>query len=153
MALATLQNIIDFNGLSYEVAEKVQPYLYEASEKIREWIGDQKYEDMVSAGTAAAFLTAESNRQYADTEFSNTQRAEAILAFAYALPRLNMRLSEKGGLLKATGFAESINQIMGKRELDAYAHEIIARARLLMREMIYHGYISREDRSGETFVL
>lgn len=153
MALAKLQDIADNNDLTYEVASKVEKYLNRAEQQMRRWIGDEKYEDMLAVETAAAYKTAESNREYADTEYANVVEAESLVAFALALPRLNMRLQEKGGLVKSTGFAESMNSLMGKRELDSYVRDINAQAKLLVQEIIYHGIITSDNRAGSTFVL
>lgn len=153
MSLANLQNIIDYNILEHDVAVKAEKYLNHAEQTMRGWIGDEKYEDMVASGSADAYKTFESNREYADTEFSNTVEAESLLAFAYALPRLNMRITPKGGLVKATGFSESRNSLMGKRELDSYVREIMSQAKLLVREIMVDGVMSSDDRQAETFVL
>ena len=155
MGLATVVNVETVNGLERTVAIKAAASLYSAEQTIRQWIGDAKYEDMASAGSAAAYLTAESNRTYADTEYTNTVQAEAMLAFAYALPRLNMRITSQGGLVRNLGLDSmgNANLLMSKRELDSYTREITTQARALMREMIYHGNISEESRGGETFVL
>lgn len=155
MGLATIIEIVQVNGLEVSQATAAEFSLYEAEQTIRQWVGDEKYEDMLTAGSAAAYKTSESNREYSDIEYTNSVRAEAMLAFAYALPRMNMRITEKGGLVKMIGLDPmgNANMLMGKRELDAYARDIVSKARMLMRELIYHGAITKESRGGETYVL
>lgn len=155
MGLATVADIETINDLEYVVALKVSLRLYDAEQHIRRWIGDQKYEDMVTAGSAADYKTAEADRTYADTEYTNARRAEAMLAYSMALPRLNMRLTNMGGLVRNLGTDPlgNTNMLMSKRELDSYAREIYQQARSLCREMIYSGNMTEESRGGETYVL
>ena len=122
MPLTDLNKITTHTGLDYKVAQKVEQYADEAEVMVRKWIGETKYNE-VAADTAHTYYT-------------KVQKAESLLAWAIALPVLNMHIREKGGLVKSTGFAESSNQIMGKWELDGYSRNLFARARQLLRKLL-----------------
>ena len=130
MPLADLNSIIENNSLEYAVAEKVFKKITQAENMLRKWIGDTKYDEILVDTT--------------HTYYDELKLAESLLCFAIALPRLNMYIREKGGLVKATGFNETRNQIMGKRELNAYQREIYHEARQQIRELILPSYY--EDR-------
>lgn len=122
MPLTNQSKVESHNNLTYEVASKVFEFADEAEEMVRKWIGDSKY-DEIAADTSHSF-------------YSKAQKAESLLAYGLALPLLNMRVSEKGGLVKNTGFSESVNDIMSKRELDSYCRNLFARARNLLRKLL-----------------
>lgn len=132
MSLTTVDKIITHCGLEYPIADKVVGYVDEAEDMLRDWIGDTKY-DEIEADTSHTYYT-------------KLQKAESLLAFGNALPVLNMEIREHGGLVKSTGFAESMNSLMGKRELDAYGRNLFARAKRLVRKLLLtSGRIERPE--------
>ncbi len=124
MALTDQIKVLEHNGLSADLALKVFQYQDEAENLLRQWIGDSKYEE-VEANTSHAYYT-------------KVQKAESLLCYAYALPVLNMRVTEKGGVVKMIGLDQmgNANMLMGKRELDSYVRNLIARSRKLVRKLI-----------------
>ena len=129
MPLADLNSVIENNSLEYEVGVKAFRKVSSAEALIRKWIGDTKYNEIL----------ADTSHTY----YSDLKIAESLLCFALALPTLNMYIREKGGLTKSTGFNETRNQIMGKRELDAYQRGIYHEARFLIKDLILPTYYGR----------
>ena len=132
MPLTNLNKIESHNNLTYKVAVKVENFADEAEDMVRKWIGDTKYNEVAASES--------------HTYYSKVQKAESLLSYGLALPVLNMKLTEEGGLIKSTGFAESSNSIMGKWEMDSYSRNLFARARQLLRKLLLAStYVDRPE--------
>lgn len=124
MPIANINDIISASGYDYPIVEKIENYLDEAENLLRKWIGKAKYVE----------VSADASHDY----YSKVKKAEALLAYALALPTLNLRPTERGGHVKNLGLDQmgNSNFLMGKRELDSYGRDIRARARGLVRELL-----------------
>ena len=129
MPLATLNSVKEDNSLTLEVAEKAFKKITVAENLLRKWIGDTKYNEIL----------ADTTHDYYD----ELKLAESLLCFAIALPRLNMYIREKGGLVKSTGYKETMNTLMGRRELIAYQRGVYNEAKHLIRDLILPTYYQR----------
>lgn len=126
MPIATIVDIIEHTGLEPDVAQKAERKLPLASQRVRKLVGDLYYEALEAA--------AEGGEQYERRQ--RVVQAECLLAYADALPELNLRLTEKGGLVRSTGYGESRQSLMSKRELDDYRLDLTAQAKALISDLI-----------------
>lgn len=55
-----------------------------------------------------------------DEIWDRLQEAESLLVVYYALPRLNQRLTKKGGLQRQTGLVDNENDLMSHQEMERY---------------------------------
>jgi len=122
MPLTTIQDIEESNNLSLRLATKVFEFQIEAEELLVDWIGQAKYTE----------IEADPSHTY----YARLKRAETILCYYYALPTLNQRQSQDGGLLRQVGISEAVNVIMSTRELNDVARTTKARARRLIRDLL-----------------
>ncbi|APF20395.1 hypothetical protein Calab_1456 [Caldithrix abyssi DSM 13497] len=103
-----------------EIQDKLTVHLKKAEVRLRELIGDAKYDELESASSG--------------DQRDKAAQAESYLTAYYALPFLNLRVTEKGGFVMATGFEQSRNELMGKRELDGYRAGFFRQAMLLIKD-------------------
>lgn len=104
-------------------ANKLDTNIDRASIDVIALIGQSTYT------TLSALPDADADRERAD-------RAESALALYYAMPFLNLRWTEIGGLVRAVGFDQGRTELMSKRELDAYRGELYKEAMTLLSEWI-----------------
>lgn len=129
MPLTTIQEIESVNNLSQRLAERVFEFQIEAEELLYDWISETKYNE----------IEADTSHIY----YARLKRAETMLCYYFALPTLNQRQSQDGGLLRQVGISEATNVIMSTRELNSAARSVQSRARRLIRDLI----VSQRDRN------
>ena len=84
-----------------------------AERETRREVGSDRYDEIVDAGGA---------------ELAQLAAAESAICAAIALPRLNLRPSERGGLIRSAGADQTRTEFMSLREAKAYAAEVRAQA-------------------------
>lgn len=119
MALTNEEKVIEDCNFPQDIQDKLTVHLKKAELRLRELIGDAKYDE----------LNANSGSQR-----DQAAQAESYLTAYYALPFLNLRVTKKGGFVMATGFEQSRNELMSKRELDGYRAGFFRQAMLLIKD-------------------
>ncbi|NBC16713.1 MAG: hypothetical protein GVY18_05265 [Bacteroidetes bacterium] len=111
MPIADATTIADHTGLEAAIANTAASHLGRAERDLRSVLGADRtdtskseYDRIVALGTG-------------HDDYQALQEAESLLAVAYAMPFLNLRPTEKGGLVTAVGFDASRVELM--RTFDA----------------------------------
>ena len=119
MPLATSASIQLYTGLDAPAAQRAAVHALSAEVALCAELGDAAY--------AAAC---------GDAELSPlAERAESLLAVAEALPLLNLRVTEKGGLVDAVGWDASRAEMLSQREITRLTDSLRERAMLLVRRI------------------
>lgn len=147
MPIADSTLIQTLTGWSATIGDKVANHLTEAEYKAKEVLSTNRTRGEAS-GTEGSdnyktILDAESERYdeiaalgAGNKHYVALQRAEAKLAIYYALPFLNLRPTEKGGLTKALGNVEGGIDVMGTRELTDVRRELFAQSLETLKRLI-----------------
>lgn len=123
MSVTTVNDIQDHCGLAEGPATKVFNYVDSATRKIKELISSDVYEQVAG--------------DQGDANYDPMQRAESYLCLYFALPFLNLRPTEIGGLVKTVGYGEmQTEQLMGLGELKAYQIKLYQMAIGLLERLI-----------------
>ena len=93
-----------------------------AERRVRREITSDGYDDIEAAGPGS-------------DDFEALKEAESLIVAYIALPRLNLRLTEKGGLQRRTGVVDNENDLMSKAEMDAYREDWLGEANDLLAEI------------------
>ena len=94
---------------SAAMAQRVLAQAPSAERETRREIGTDRYDAIVAAG---------------GDDLTALAAAESAICAAIALPRLNLRPSERGGLVRSAGADQTRTEFMSLREVKAYAAEI-----------------------------
>lgn len=131
MPITDVAMIEEHTGQARSVCIKIAKRIDEAEALLREWIGDAMY-DTIRLDTSHA-------------RYTNTQKAESLLAEMIALPDLNRRVTEAGGHVRNLGLDQmgNSNTLMGHSELTAYASGLRHRARLLVQNILLASFNTR----------
>lgn len=147
MAIATSTTITAVTGFNSTIAGKIDDHLTDAELECKRILTTSRTWDEPD-GTEGddnykTVLDAESERYdeivalgAGEKHYVALQRAEALMATYYALPFLNMRLTENGGLSRAVGIAEGQNDLMSNQEMEAYRRTVYGRAYELLRKLL-----------------
>lgn len=122
MALTNETKIISDLHLPEKVYDKLAPHLIEAEKRMRELIGNDKYDELEGLGDGE--------------EYNQASLAESYLTGFFAFPTLGLRPTDRGGFVRATGMDQSRNELMSKRELDGYRSQLYKQAMSLLADMI-----------------
>lgn len=112
-----------YSGFPADVAAKLEKDISKASKKLRALIGDTAYDDL-------------SSRPAEDPDRERAAQAESLLAVYYGLPKLNLRVTKIGGIVKATGIDQTRNEIMSKNEMEKYRADFLGQALFLIDDLI-----------------
>lgn len=108
MPITTALKIAEHCLLDTDPAGKVFTYADQAEAKLRFLLTSETYDEVKAEGAG-------------QENFDNLQRAESYLSLYFALPFLNLRPTELGGLSKIIGYGEhQTEQLMGLGELKGY---------------------------------
>lgn len=100
--------------LDTDPAEKVANYADEAEATLRVLVTDAVYDDIAGGS---------------DAKYEKLQRAESYLCLWAAIPFLNLRPTDTGGLSKIIGYGDQTHEkLMSKAELDSYRGRFYAEA-------------------------
>ena len=142
MAIADANSIAQYTGLDTALATKAASHVNRAAEDLRSLLGRQLYSGL-GAGADLIHIeepfeddTYEYDRIVAlgaeDDDYKTLLEAESLLAVVYAGPFLNLRITERGGMVSATGFEStrveyrSQNQVRQlQREMRQQAHALV----------------------------
>lgn len=127
MPLTSPQKVIEHTGFPQSLVEKIARHIAMAETWMRKIIGDTTYDDL-------------STRHKADPDRQRATRAESLLSVYFAMPVLNLRPTDRGGFVKATGIDQgpnqSRNELMGINEMERYRYKIYRQAMELIEDMI-----------------
>lgn len=121
MALATKSSIAQATGLEEAYLDGVEARAAQAERHVRGVLGDARYDEIASLGSGA--------------DYDALVEAESLLALYYALPLKNLYLTEKGGIVTATGVEESRTELMRAFELDRYRSELRRQAEAILARL------------------
>lgn len=106
MPIADAPSIADFSGLEPAIANTAADHLHRAERDLRSVLGEDRtdsskaeYDRIVALGPA-------------HDDYQALREAESLMAVAKAMPFLNLRPTEKGGLVTAVGFDASRQELM-----------------------------------------
>lgn len=149
MAIATTATIRTVSGFDEAAATKVADHLPEAVLEAKRLLTTSRSSaaatgSEVTGGVTYTSILDRITVRYdeivalgsSDQHYIALQRAEALLAVYFALPYLNMRVTEKGGLARAIGLAEGVNDLMSNQELEAYRRSIYVLAHEALRMLV-----------------
>lgn len=91
----------------------------EAVAEAKRILGTSRYDDLAALGAT-------------DADYRDLRRAVGRLAYFYAMPLLNLRLTAKGGFVRATGAVENTRDLMSAGELSAYRTALYRRGETLL---------------------
>ena len=121
MALATVSSIAQATGLDAAYLAGSDARALQAEREARQVLGDTRYDEIVASGSGA--------------DYDALVEAESLLALYHALPLMNLMLTERGGIIRATGAEESREELIGKRELDSYRAELKRQALTILQRL------------------
>lgn len=121
MPLTNANKVISDLHLPDSVSDKLAPHLIEAELRMKELIGETEYGVLESAGSG--------------DDFDRAALAESYLTGYFAFAALGLRPTERGGFVRATGVEQSRNELMSKRELDAYRAQLYRQAVALLADI------------------
>ena len=126
MIISSAQDITDSLGLTLNgtsLAEKAFAHAKRAERYLRGRVTDAVYD--------AAENTSDDNHE-------TLKSAEAMLAVSYALPFVNLRVTETGGLTKVIGLndLESREELLTPRAVDRLRHQLKAEADELTAHLV-----------------
>ena len=109
MALADSNSIQQYGFVKEKIADKAAVYVSLAAIRVKHWI------------TAAVYDALESESD----EETLVKQAESLMALAMALPQLNMRFSDLGGLSKIIGIpGENTEELMSFTQVKQYQEQL-----------------------------
>jgi hypothetical protein len=127
---AIIQNSTEINdslGLTLngeELSTRALVHVPQAERYLRNRVSDSVYSAAQTAGTGA--------------DYEALKQAEAMLAVSYALPYVNMRLTETGGLSKVIGMADmdSREELLTFNQIKMIQKELVSQANELTQHLI-----------------
>ena len=122
MGLITVASIEQVSGLGAEACERVLSYASRAERAVRQVVTDEVYDEITARDTG-------------DVDRQDLVTAEATLAYAYALTLLNLRVTDKGGLVRAIGWDQTRQELMTPYQVKRLQRELIESARALIRPL------------------
>jgi hypothetical protein len=147
MSIATSTTIQAVTGFNATIGSKIEDHLNEAEIECKRILSTSR-----TRGEATGTEGADNIRTVLDVErerydeivalgssnkhYIALQRAEALLATYYALPFLNMRLTEEGGLMRAIGLVEGQRDLMSNMEMEAYRRSIYAQVYAILMKLL-----------------
>jgi hypothetical protein len=117
----TAQTIMLATGLDEAAATKSLHALRRAEADVRSLIGNEEYDRVAAI------------EEEGDEEVDDLTEALSLLCLVYALPTLNVRVTEKGGLVSAVGFEQSRTELMSQGALQKLQHSMRGQAHSLLR--------------------
>jgi hypothetical protein len=117
MPVAAQSDIETYTTLDGNRSSQAAEFLTPAEDQVREWVGDDLYD----------------NRSADDED--RIKAAEALLAADMALPTLNLLVQDGFGIIREKGFEQQREQLMGRRELNAYGNDLRALAKSFVSEV------------------
>lgn len=123
MALTSEQKIKSHTGVSAHAAKRIEQFLDEAALLLQDLISKSLYEDLEAAPTN-------------DEKKLIAERAESYLCVYAALPFLNLRFTDLGGLSKIIGFGDRSEELMSQYESAKYQAAIWSRVQNLVRQIV-----------------
>lgn len=93
-------------------------------------------EDDIDDGTNDRYQDVIDNNTDGDVLYDSLVKAEALLATFYAIPRLQVRITKKGGLVRATGNVDQTVDLMSHNEMNAYRSQLKQDAQQLLEDVI-----------------
>ena len=90
--------------------------------KAKEEITSDGYDDIVSKGAG-------------NEDYEALQEAESLLFVYFALPRMNLRVTEKGGLQRRTGVVDNENDLMSYSEMNEYRSDAFGDAMDILEDI------------------
>jgi hypothetical protein len=118
--LITVQDLRDRFDISSDIGDgRLTPHLASAGRRMREWVGDEAYDDALKTGPTDAHPDAPAPQD--PTRKETLQSAEAHLAMSFALPGLNTVL-RTSGMVKGerSGEGNVITSYFGPNEVENY---------------------------------
>lgn len=126
MSLTDKEKIAEHTQLDTKPAERIAAFIPQASRKLKELIGDTKYEEFES--------NSEAPQQGSPAD--RAARAESFLSVFYSFHFLNLRPSNLGGFTKTLGWEERSEELMSLSEVNKYRDEIYGAAVELVQDLI-----------------
>ena len=115
--------IAEHTQIPVKAAKKAFRFIPQARAELRSVIGADTYDSVHSTGSG--------------TDHDKCEQAESLLALSFALPLLNLRPTDRGGLSKAIGMAaENVEQLMSAREMERYAGIIRLQAIEIVADLV-----------------
>ena len=151
MAVASLRTIESVTGFSTDVGLKVVEHLPEAELECKRILstrrtrGEVTGTEVTGGATYRTVMDVESERYDEiealgsdDKHYEALQRAEALMAVYYALPTMNLRMTEAGGISLAID-VEGTRSLMSQREMEAYRRSYYSQASEVLEKLYrYH---------------
>ena len=109
MPVADAASIKEYTTLE-QAAEKAAKRLPAAEREVRQHVGDDLYDAIAADDT--------------HPQREALIEGESLLGIYYALPVMNLTVERTGRVVRATGFNETREESMSKRELDAYRDDL-----------------------------
>lgn len=129
MPIADAISIALHSGLEAPVATKAAVRASSAERDARILIGDEEYDRILE-------LAPNSVSDDIDEEYAVLLEAESLLCVAHALPTLNVRVSEKGGLVSEVGFEHTRAVLLSSNQVKAYQREFRQQAHSLLARFL-----------------
>ena len=125
MALATAATIADATGINVDFISdsRIEAASREMKRRIDLAVYEGSYEEI-----EARAASDEAQKILID--------GESLLAFHYALPFMNLYVTESGGIVRSSGPQEDRRDLMSQNELSAYRDEIAAQVDQSIKEVL-----------------
>lgn len=119
-----IQNSLGFSLNGEELSDKALIHVPQAERYLRNRVSDSVYSAAQTAGSGA--------------DYDALKQAEAMLAVSYALPYVNMRLTETGGLSKVIGMADmdSREELLTFGQIKQIQKELVSQANEITQHLI-----------------
>lgn len=152
MALTTPQSVLEHTIIDEpDRAATVTGFADQAEERMRDLLTPDENRDL----GYLSFYTRDRGAIYDDiidqidpwdqSDKDRLKKAETYWAFAEALPHLNIRISDSGGLIREEGFQENTTRLKSESQVAQTQQGIRTQALRIAR-----GLLSRHDREDPT---
>lgn len=121
MPLANSLSIQEYGFVREKIGDKAAKFVKRASQQMKDWMTADVY--------------GEIDDQHAS--YDEARQAESLLALSFALPQLNMRFSDLGGLSKIIGIdSQNSEELMSFFQIKRYQEELRKQAFQLIEGLI-----------------
>lgn len=121
MPLANSLSIQEYGFVREKIGDKAEKFVNRASQQMKDWLTADVYGEIDDE----------------HTNYDEARQAESLLALSFALPQLNMRFSDLGGLSKIVGLdSQTSEELMSFFQVKRYQEELRKQAFQLIESLV-----------------